>query len=116
MSCGTTFYPFLINCGNAPRFQGENFTANTAAASVVREVAARQEATPAQIALAWLLHRGEDIVPIPGTKRRVTLEENLAAVDVVLDAEDLRRLEEALPPEAVAGTRYPEAVMHMNGR
>ncbi|MCX4851023.1 aldo/keto reductase [Streptomyces sp. NBC_00893] len=99
-----------------PRFQGENFTANTAAAAVVREVATRQEATPAQIALAWLLHRGEDIVPIPGTKRRVTLEENLAAVDVVLDAEDLRRLDEALPPEAVAGTRYPEAVMHMNGR
>lgn len=55
-------------------------------------------------------------MPIPGTKRRVALEENLAAVDVVLDAEDLRRLDEALPPEAVAGTRYPEAVMHMNGR
>ncbi|MFJ2379249.1 aldo/keto reductase [Streptomyces sp. NPDC087769] len=116
LSCGTTFYPFLINCGNDLRFQGENFTANTAAASVVREVAERQEATPAQIARAWLLHRGEDIVPIPGTKRRVTLEENLAAVDVVLDAEDLRQLDEALPPEAVAGTRYPEAVMHMNGR
>lgn len=55
-------------------------------------------------------------MPIPGTKRRVALEENLAAVDVVLDAEDLRRLDEALPPEEVAGTRYPEAVMHMNGR
>ncbi|MFF9349062.1 aldo/keto reductase [Streptomyces sp. NPDC014734] len=99
-----------------PRFRGENFTANTAAASVVREVAEGLGATPAQIALAWLLHRGEDIVPIPGTKRRVTLEENLAAVDVVLDADDLRRLDDALPPEAVAGTRYPEAVMHMNGR
>ncbi|MFB7953654.1 aldo/keto reductase [Streptomyces sp. NPDC056045] len=99
-----------------PRFQGDNFTANSAAASVVREVATKHGATPAQIALAWLLHRGEDIVPIPGTKRRVTLEENLAAVDVVLDAEDHQRLDEALPPEAVAGTRYPEAVMHMNGR
>ncbi|MFD0297029.1 aldo/keto reductase [Streptomyces sp. NPDC127118] len=112
LSCGTTFYPFLINCGNDLRFQGENFTANTAAASVVREVAARQEATPAQIALAWLLHRGEDIVPIRGTKRRVTLEENLAAVDVVLDAEDLRRLDEALPPEAVAepATRKPSCI------
>ncbi|MEU5012641.1 aldo/keto reductase [Streptomyces sp. NPDC021749] len=99
-----------------PRFQGDNFTANYAAASVVREVARELAATPAQISLAWLLHKGDDIIPIPGTKRRATLDENLGSVDVSLDAEHLRRLDDALPPEAVAGTRYPESVMHMNGR
>ncbi|MFD7668410.1 aldo/keto reductase [Streptomyces sp. NPDC059788] len=99
-----------------PRFQGANFDSNTAAADVVREIAREFSATPAQVSLAWLLHKGADIVPIPGTKRRVTLAENLAAEQLALDAEALRRLDEALPVEAVAGTRYPESVMHMNGR
>ncbi|KOT97719.1 aldo/keto reductase [Streptomyces rimosus subsp. pseudoverticillatus] len=99
-----------------PRFQGTNFDTNTAAADVVREIARELSATPAQVSLAWLLHKGEDIVPIPGTKRRVTLTENLAAVHLVLDAQTMRRLDEALPAAAIAGTRYPESVMHMNGR
>src|ERR687888_1339471 len=89
-----------------PRFQGENFDRNMAAAAVVREVAARRAATPSQIALAWLLHKGDDIVPIPGTKRRRYLEENVGAADVRLSADDMQELDDALKPEAVAGPRY----------
>jgi aryl-alcohol dehydrogenase-like predicted oxidoreductase len=89
-----------------PRFQGENFDRNMAAAAVVREVAARRAATPSQIALAWLLHKGDDIVPIPGTKRRRYLEENVGAADVSLSADDMQQLDDALRPETVAGPRY----------
>ena len=89
-----------------PRYQGENFDANMRAAAAVRELAAEKGATPAQIALAWLLHKGEDIVPIPGTKRRRYLEENLAASDVVLSTGDMHTLDAALPAEKVAGPRY----------
>jgi aryl-alcohol dehydrogenase-like predicted oxidoreductase len=89
-----------------PRYQGENFDANMRAASAVRELAAARSTTPAQIALAWLLHQGEDIVPIPGTKRQKYLEENVAAVRVRLDAEEMALLESALAPEKVAGPRY----------
>ncbi len=89
-----------------PRYQGANFDANTRAAAVVREVAERHGATAAQIALAWLLHRGEDIVPIPGTKRRARLEENLGAADVSLGAEDMAALDAALAPEKISGPRY----------
>jgi aryl-alcohol dehydrogenase-like predicted oxidoreductase len=96
---------------NDPRFQGANFDANVAAASAVHEVAARKGATPAQIALAWLLHKGPDIVPIPGTKRRRYLEENVGAVAVSLDAEDLAQLDAALAPENVAGPRYSATLM-----
>ncbi|MFI9260281.1 aldo/keto reductase [Streptomyces sioyaensis] len=99
-----------------PRFQGANFDTNAAAADVVREVARELSATPAQVSLAWLLHKGEDIVPIPGTKRRVTLVENLASAQLELDDQVMRRLDAALPAEVIAGTRYPESVMHMNGR
>src|SRR6185503_18157016 len=84
-----------------PRFQGENFDANMRAAGVVREVATRHQATPAQIALAWLLHKSDDIVPIPGTKRRSYLEENVAAADIELSADEMRQLEAALAPEKV---------------
>jgi aryl-alcohol dehydrogenase-like predicted oxidoreductase len=91
-----------------PRFQGENFDANMRAAGVVREIASAHRATPAQIALAWLLAKGEDIVPIPGTKRRTYLEENVAAADIVLGADDVARLDAALAPEVVAGPRYNE--------
>ncbi len=94
-----------------PRFQGENFDANMRAASVVRDVAVRHGATPSQVALAWLLHKGDDIVPIPGTKRRRYLEENVAAASLALDREDIEALDRALPPETVAGPRYNERMM-----
>ncbi|MFJ2917790.1 MULTISPECIES: aldo/keto reductase [unclassified Streptomyces] len=99
-----------------PRFQGDNFRINSAAADVVRDIAHGRGATPAQVSLAWLLHQGDDIAPIPGTKRRATLEENLAATGITLGPDELRRLDAALPPSVVAGGRYPESVMHMNGR
>ncbi len=91
-----------------PRFQGGNFDANARAAEVVGEVAAGHQATPAQVSLAWLLAKGEDVVPIPGTKRRRYLEENVAAAALDLGAEELRRLDEALAPGHVAGPRYDE--------
>ena len=91
---------------NDPRYQGANFDANMAAAQVVRDVAAAHGVKPGQIALAWVLHRGEDMVPIPGTKRRSYLEENLAAADIRLDAADLKRLSEALAPGKISGPRY----------
>ncbi|MBO0705420.1 MAG: aldo/keto reductase [Candidatus Dormibacteraeota bacterium] len=100
-----------------PRFQGGNFDANLAAAETVRSLAARTGWTPAQIALAWLLSKGDDVVPIPGTKRRTTLEENLAAASLQLSPADLAELDaHALPPDQVAGTRYPEERMHLQGR
>ncbi|HXU29404.1 MAG TPA: aldo/keto reductase [Thermoanaerobaculia bacterium] len=91
-----------------PRFQGENFEANVRAASIVRELAERLEATPGQVALAWLLAKGDDVVPIPGTKRRTYLEENVAAADLVLSDADLAVLDQALAPGKVAGPRYNE--------
>ena len=94
-----------------PRFQGENFDANVRAAEAVRKLAARRGATPGQIALAWLLHKGDDIVPIPGTKRRSYLEENVAAADIELSADEMRQLDEALAPERVSGPRYNEKAM-----
>jgi aryl-alcohol dehydrogenase-like predicted oxidoreductase len=99
-----------------PRFQGENFDANMRAAAVVGELARQRGATPAQIALAWLLHNGDDIVPIPGTKRRRYLEENLAAADVRLSPADMEQLDAALPPEVVAGPRYSESMMSLIDR
>jgi aryl-alcohol dehydrogenase-like predicted oxidoreductase len=94
-----------------PRFQGENFDANLRAAAVVRQIAGRHGATPAQIALAWLLQKGGDVVPIPGTKRRTYLEENAAATEIALGADDLARLDTALAPEVIAGPRYNEKAM-----
>ena len=94
-----------------PRYQGENFDANVRAASTVRDLAARKDATAGQIALAWLLHKGPDIVPIPGTKRRTYLEENVAAADVRLTPSDMAALDAALAPEKVAGPRYGEKQM-----
>jgi aryl-alcohol dehydrogenase-like predicted oxidoreductase len=91
---------------NDPRYQGENFDANMRAASVVRDIADRKRATPAQIALAWLLHKGDDIVPIPGTKRRTYLEQNAAAASIALSAEEMGLLDAAMAPERVAGPRY----------
>jgi aryl-alcohol dehydrogenase-like predicted oxidoreductase len=91
-----------------PRFQGENFTRNMAIVEHVRELAEAKGATPAQLALAWVLHRGQDVVPIPGTKRRSYLEENVAASELALTADDLRTLDEAAPAGAAAGQRYPD--------
>jgi aryl-alcohol dehydrogenase-like predicted oxidoreductase len=99
-------YPESDYRRNDPRYQGENFDANVRAASAVRELAARKRATPAQIALAWLLHKGPDIVPIPGTKRRKYLEENVGAAAVQLTPDEMTMLEAALAPEKVAGPRY----------
>ena len=94
-----------------PRFQAENRERNLGRLETVRTVAEDTGATPAQIALAWLLHQGEDVAPIPGTKRVRYLEENAAAVEIELSAEQLERLEEAFPPGATAGDRYPESGM-----
>jgi aryl-alcohol dehydrogenase-like predicted oxidoreductase len=101
---------------HSPRFQGENFAKNLELVRHVEELARRKGCTASQLALAWVLARGEDVVPIPGTKRRKYLEENLAAADVELTAEDLERIEEIAPVGAAAGTRYPEAAMKMIGR
>ena len=97
-----------------PRFKGENFDANMRAASVVRAIAEAHQATPAQIALAWLLHKGPDIVPIPGTKRRAYLEENTGAAAVVLNGDEMERLDAAL--ERVSGARYNERLMKFINR
>jgi aryl-alcohol dehydrogenase-like predicted oxidoreductase len=91
---------------NDPRYQGENFDANMRAATAVRELASRKHLKPGQIALAWLLHKGSDLVPIPGTKRRHYLEENVAAADVSLSEDEMRELDAALSPEHVSGPRY----------
>jgi aryl-alcohol dehydrogenase-like predicted oxidoreductase len=99
-----------------PRFQAENFAANMRAADTVRAIAEAKDAKPGQVALAWLLAKGDDIVPIPGTKRRVYLEENAAAVAVRLDAGDMERLDQTLRPETVSGPRYNERNMAMVDR
>ena len=98
-----------------PRYEGENFDANMRAASVVRDLANRKGATPGQIALAWLMHKGEDIVPIPGTKQRKHLEDNAGAVDVSLNADEMAELDAALSPEKIAGPRYtPERMAQID--
>ncbi|HUF25410.1 MAG TPA: aldo/keto reductase [Gemmatimonadaceae bacterium] len=96
---------------NDPRYQGQNFDANVLAASAVRELAARKRVTASQVALAWLLHKGDDIVPIPGTKRRTYIEENVAAADVRLTPDEMATLDAALAPEKVSGPRYAPAQM-----
>jgi aryl-alcohol dehydrogenase-like predicted oxidoreductase len=100
----------------SPRFQGENFEKNLQLVDRVKEIADEKGVTPGQLALAWLLHQGEDIVPIPGTKRREYLEENVRAVDIELTEEDLSRIEEAAPVGAAAGERYTEEQMQTVNR
>jgi aryl-alcohol dehydrogenase-like predicted oxidoreductase len=91
---------------NSPRFQGENFQKNLTLLKEIEAIAADRNCTPSQLALAWVLAQGQDIVPIPGTKRRKYLELNVAAVDLKLTPEDLARIERAMPAGAAAGTRY----------
>lgn len=96
---------------NSPRFQGENFQKNLELVKRVEEIAKEKKCTPSQLALAWLLAQGEDIVPIPGTKRSKYLEENVGALKVKLTPQDLRRIDEVAPHGAAAGNRYPESMM-----
>ncbi|CAH1193843.1 Aldo-keto reductase IolS [Paenibacillus auburnensis] len=96
---------------NSPRFQGDNFNKNLELVERIKQIAAEQEVQPSQLALAWLLAQGEDIVPIPGTKRTKYLEENVGALDIVLSEADLQRIDEVAPKGAAAGTRYPEQGM-----
>jgi len=100
----------------SPRFQGPNFTKNLDLVPRVEQVAAAKGCTPAQLALAWVLAQGGDIVPIPGTKKRKYLEENAGGLSVTLTQEDLRRIDEILPSGAAVGTRYPEAMMSFVNR
>jgi aryl-alcohol dehydrogenase-like predicted oxidoreductase len=99
-----------------PRFQGQNYDANVSAASLVQKIAEHKSAKPGQVALAWLLQKGDDIVPIPGTKRRTYLEENIAAVSLKLAPDEVAQLDQALSPEAVSGPRYSERMMAMVDR
>lgn len=96
---------------NGPRFQGDNFQKNLELVKRIREIAEEKGCTAAQLALAWVLAQGEDIVPIPGTKRRKYLEENVGALEVHLTPADLRRIDEIAPKGVAAGQRYPEAAM-----
>ncbi|MBI3477017.1 MAG: aldo/keto reductase [Acidobacteria bacterium] len=98
---------------NSPRFQGENFQKNLDLVKQVELMAREKECSPAQLALAWVLAQGDDVVPIPGTKRRKYLEENAGSLEIDLTIEDLRRLNEVFPLDAAAGLRYPEAMMNL---
>lgn len=99
-----------------PRFQGENFQRNLDLVERVGEIAREKRCTPAQLALAWVLAQGDDIVPIPGTKRRKYLQENVGALDIILTSVDLARIEEVAPKHAFAGKRYPDWAMQMVNR
>jgi len=101
---------------SSPRFQAENFQKNLDLVRKVEEIAKEKRCNPAQLALAWVLSQGTDIVPIPGTKRRKYLEENVAASELELSQEDLARLDEVFPKDAAAGQRYPEHVMALVDR
>lgn len=109
-------YPETDFRRNDPRYQGANFDANMAAAEAVRQIATAKGATPAQIALAWVLHKGQDFVPIPGTRHIANLEANVAAASIQLDATDIANLEEALAPGKISGPRYAEHMMAMVDR
>ncbi|MGA9407130.1 MAG: aldo/keto reductase [Bacteroidota bacterium] len=101
---------------NSPRFQEENFQRNLDLVKRIENIASQKGCTSSQLALAWVLAQGENIVPIPGTKRRKYLEENVAAVEIVLSKEDLERINEVAPQGAASGTRYPAAAMQLLNR
>lgn len=104
-------YPESDYRRNDPRLQGKNYDANMQAVKIVHELAEKRKATGAQVALSWLLHKGEDIVPIPGTKHQNLLEENLGAADLSLTADEMKLLDSALPPGETFGPRYNEQMM-----
>jgi aryl-alcohol dehydrogenase-like predicted oxidoreductase len=101
---------------NSPRFQGDNFQKNLELVRRVEAIAKEKSGTPGQLALAWLLAQGQDIIPIPGTKRRKYLEENAGALNISLKKDDLRRIDEVAPHGVAAGERYPEHMMQLVGR
>jgi aryl-alcohol dehydrogenase-like predicted oxidoreductase len=101
---------------NSPRFQGENFQRNLDLVARVEAIAKEKNCTPGQLALAWLLAQGQDVIPIPGTKRRKYLEENAGALNVKLSPRELKRIAEVAPHGAAAGLRYPEHMMALVGR
>lgn len=96
---------------NDPRYQGKNYDANVKAAQAVRDIAESLHAKPGQVALAWLLHKGDDIVPIPGTKRCKYLKENVAAADIAVTAAQIKALDDALAPDRISGPRYSASMM-----
>jgi aryl-alcohol dehydrogenase-like predicted oxidoreductase len=98
-----------------PRFQGENFEKNLGLIALIEEIAREKGCLPGQLALAWVLAQGKDILPIFGTKRRKYLAENVQSLDIELAEEDLRRIEETIPPRVAAGARYPEGALHLLG-
>jgi aryl-alcohol dehydrogenase-like predicted oxidoreductase len=99
-----------------PRFQADNLARNSQLVDAVTQLANRRGCTPAQVALSWVLSRGEHIVPIPGTKRRTRLEENVAATRITLSEEEVRALDDLLAPDAIAGARYPDSLMQLVDR
>src|ERR1700730_15813535 len=101
---------------NDPRYQGSNYDANVAAAQAVRDIANAKHAKPGQVALAWLLHKSPSIVPIPGTKRRTYLEENIAAAAISLNSVDMKALDDALAPNKISGPRYGATMLSMIDR
>ncbi|RDS86902.1 aldo/keto reductase [Dyella psychrodurans] len=101
---------------NDPRYQGKNYDANVQAAQIVRDIATNLHAKPGQIALAWLLRKGQNIVPIPGTKRRTYLEENIAAATLSLNEAQMKALDDALAPGKISGPRYNEKMMALVDR
>lgn len=101
---------------NSPRFQGENFRRNLELVDRINAIAARKSITPGQLALAWVLAQGEDIVPIPGTKHRKYLEENVAAGSVVITPAEMAEIAAAMPPGAASGERYPESMLRLLNR
>ncbi len=101
---------------NTPRFQGENFQKNLNLANLVQQLAVKKKCTPSQLALAWVMAQSENIVPIPGTKRRTYLEENVAATNIKLTPDDLKQIAEIAPAGVASGARYPELMMKSIGR
>ncbi|HUA38268.1 MAG TPA: aldo/keto reductase [Candidatus Sulfopaludibacter sp.] len=101
---------------HSPRFQGENFQRNLNLLKCIEQLAAKKHCTPSQLALAWVLAQGDDIVPIPGTKQRKYLEENVAAINIKLTGDDLKHVAEVAPVGVAAGPRYPEHMMQLIGR
>lgn len=99
-----------------PRFQGENFIGNLKFVEIIKQIAAEKNCTPAQMALAWVLAQGDDVIPIPGTKRRKYLEENVKALNVTLDADDLNEINKVFPPDAAVGSLRSEKMTQMMGR